>query len=338
MSKNASLDVAAIKSPVIAELPRVCSDETAAIEWFEAKRWPDGCACIDCGSVDVYQMRQAKSPARQKNFRWRCRDCKYQFTVKTGTIFEDSPVPMHKWIHALWLSAASKKGVAALELQRTIQVAYRTALFMLHRIRFCMGTEPQELLSGVVEVDETYLGGKPRRVSKQERERLAAEGQEPPKSKRGRGTSKTPIVVAVQRDGSIKREAIANITAANLKQFLRGAVALSAEVVTDELNVYPKATEGYARHRTTNHAQYEFARVDDDGFNVHSNTAESSHALLKRGLIGVWHRMSQKRMPYYLANTDFLWNTRRISDGDRVLALVRSVEGKRLTVKRYRAG
>jgi len=95
--------------------------------------------------------------------------------VKTGTVFEDSPVPMHKWIHALWLSAVSKKGVAALELQRTIQVAYRTALFMLHRIRFCMRTEPQEMLTGVVE------------VSKQERERLTAEGQEPPKSKRGRG-------------------------------------------------------------------------------------------------------------------------------------------------------
>jgi transposase-like protein len=337
VSKNASLDVAAKKSPVIAELPRVCSDETAAVEWFEAKRWPDGCACIDCGSVDVYQM-QSRKGGRQANFRWRCKDCGYQFTVKTGTVFEDSPVPMHKWIHALWLSAASKKGVAALELQRTIQVAYRTALYMLHRIRFCMGTEPQELLSGVVEVDETYLGGKPRRVSKQERERLAAEGQEPPKSKRGRGTLKTPIVVAVQRDGSIKREAIANITAANLKQFLRGTVALTAEVVTDELNVYPKATEGYARHRTTNHAQYEFARTEEDGFVVHSNTAESSHSLLKRGLIGVWHRMSVKRMPFYLANCDFLWNTRRISDGDRVLALVRSVEGKRLTVERYRAG
>ncbi|MFL5386475.1 MAG: IS1595 family transposase [Longimicrobiaceae bacterium] len=337
MSKNASLDVAAIKSKVIAELPRVCSDETAAVEWFEAKRWPDGCACIDCGSVDVYQM-QSRKGGRQANFRWRCKDCGYQFTVKTGTVFEDSPVPMHKWIHALWLSAASKKGVAALELQRTIQVAYRTALYMLHRIRFCMGTEPAALLDGVVEVDETYLGGKPRRISKQERERAEAEGREIPKNKRGAGTKKTPIVVAVQRDGSIKREAIANITAANLKQFLRGTVALTAEVVTDELNVYPKATEGYAGHRTTNHAQYEFARVDADGFNVHSNTAESSHSLLKRGLIGVWHRMSVKRMPYYLANCDFLWNTRRVSDGDRVLALVRSVEGKRLTVERYRAG
>jgi hypothetical protein len=132
--------------------------------------------------------------------------------------------------------------------------------------------------------------------------------------------------------------AIASVTAASLKDFLRNTVSLRAEIVTDELNVYPAATEGFAGHRHTKHAEREFARMDPDGFNVHGNTAESSHALLKRGLVGVWHRMSIKRMPYYLANTDFLWNTRKVSDGDRVLALVRSVEGKRRTVENYRAG
>ncbi|HEX9937788.1 MAG TPA: hypothetical protein VGB15_11725 [Longimicrobium sp.] len=132
-------------------------------------------------------MKKTKSNERQANFRWRCCDCGYQFTVRTGTIFEDSPVPMRKWAHAIWLSAAGKKGVAALELQRTIQVTYKTALFMLPRIRFAMDDTSGEPLDGVVEVDEVYIGGRPRKLSKQAREALEREGKEIPKRKRGMG-------------------------------------------------------------------------------------------------------------------------------------------------------
>lgn len=332
MSQNVSLDVAAIKSPVVDELPLACSDENTAVEFFEAKRWPDRCACISCGSVNVYQMKKTKSNERQENYRWRCRDCSYQFTVKTGTIFEDSPVPLRKWAHAIWLSAAGKKGVAALELQRTIQVTYKTALFMLHRIRFAMDDSGEsEPLDGVVEVDEVYVGGRPRKLSKQAREALEREGKEIPKSKRGMGTKKTPVVAAVQRGGRIRRKVVANVTAENLKQFLKGTVQCSAQICTDEARVYPKATEDHAGHHTVQHNANEYARTDKaTGLRVHTNTAEGSHSLLRRAINGTWHRVSEKHLHRYLSNCDFLWNTRRMSDGDRILSLVQACEGKRL--------
>lgn len=333
MSKNVSLDVAAIKSAVIDELPLACSDERTAVEFFEAKRWPDGCACISCGSVDVYQMRQAKSPERQANYRWRCRDCRYQFTVKTGTIFEDSPLPLRKWAHAFWMFSCGKKGCAALELQRVLQISYKSALFMAHRIRYAMEDDGAPL-EGVVEVDEVYVGGKPRKLSKQAKDALVAEGKELPRSKRGAGTKKVPVVAAVQRGGKIRRRVIANITAENLGRFINANVKRSATILTDENAGYPRATIGYAAHHTVQHNESEFARTDRaTGLRVHTNTAEGSHALLRRSINGTWHRISLDHMHRYLAHCDFLWNTRRLSDGDRVLALIRSTEGKRLFYK-----
>ncbi|HEX8245292.1 MAG TPA: IS1595 family transposase [Longimicrobium sp.] len=326
------MHVASLKSPIIDELPLACSNETAAVEFFEAKRWPDGCACIDCGSVNVYQMKKAKSNERQAQYRWRCRDCNYQFTVRTGTIFEDSPLPLRKWAMAFWMFACGKKGCAALELQRVLQISYKSALFMAHRIRFAMEDGPDApRLDGVVEVDEVYIGGKPRKLSKQAKEKLTAEGKEIPKSKRGAGTSKVPVVAAVQRDGKIRRRVIANITADNLKDFLKGTVQCSATIVTDENAAYPKATADHAAHHTVQHNIQEYARTDKaTGLRVHTNTAEGSHSLLRRSITGTWHRISLVHMHRYLAHCDFLWNTRKQSDGDRVLNLIRSAEGKRL--------
>jgi transposase-like protein len=222
--------------------------------------------------------------------------------------------------------------VAALELQRTIQVSYKTALFMLHRIRFAMDETGGEPLSGTVEVDETYVGGKPRRLSAKQREKLIAEGKEVPQAKRGRGTKKIPVVSAVQRDGKIRRRVIANITGENVGEFLKDTVHGDAAIVTDQLNTYPHATKGFkGGHHSVNHAADEYARTDEaSGLRVHTNTAEASHSLLKRGIVGVWHRISAKHLHRYLANADFLWNTRRMSDGDRVLALIQQCEGRRL--------
>ena len=157
-----------------------CADEKAAVEFFEKQRWGEsGAACPCCGSVDVYQMTDSKTGERQANYRWRCRDCKKQYTARTGTVFEDSRIPLRHWCLSFWRAATSKKGVSALEIHRQTGVSYKSCLFMLHRMRFAMSDSVDGPLNGDVEVDETYIGGEPRYKRQ---------------SKRGRGTNKQPVM------------------------------------------------------------------------------------------------------------------------------------------------
>ena len=136
---------------------------------------------------------------------------------------------------------------------------------------------------------------------------------------------------AVQRDGKVRSRVVANVNAHNLKEFMTKAIDPSATVCADELNVYPKATEGFAAHHTTHHGTHEYARTDEEtGLRVHSNTAESNFALLQRSLIGVYHNVSDKHLHRYVSHSDFMWNSRKSSDGDRVSALIRAADGKRL--------
>ena len=202
---------------------------------------------------------------------------------------------------------------------------------MMHRLRWAMAEASPEPLTGVVEVDEKYCGGKPRKLSRGEKEKLLAEGKEIPVRKRGRGTSKTPVVSAVQRDGKVRSRVVANVNGQNLREFMTRAIDPSATVCTDELNMYPKAAAGFAAHHTTHHATNQYARTDEEtGLRVHSNTAESNFALLQRSLVGVYHNVSDKHLHRYVAHSDFMWNSRKSSDGDRVTALIRAAEGKRL--------
>ena len=174
---------------MVEEMPLVCSDETAAVEFFEEQMWGGTPRCAHCGETHVYQMKDAKTGQRNKRFLWRCHGCKKQFTVRVGTVLEESRIPLRHWAYAFWRAATSKKGVAALEIQRQCQISYQSALFLMHRIRFAMtpdnGTTPK--LPGIVECDETYVGGKPR------------PGTGP--HKRGRGTSKVPVAGMVERGG-----------------------------------------------------------------------------------------------------------------------------------------
>jgi transposase-like protein len=163
--------------PVITELPSACADEKLAVEFMEKQRWGDRPACPHCGSENVYQMMDSKDPTkRQANFRWRCREkqCHQQFTVRIGTVFEDSRAELRHWCFAFWRAATSKKGVSALEIHRQTGLAYKTCLFMLHRIRHAMDEQDVEPLSGIVEVDETYIGGKPRRYQGSRKSRATA--------------------------------------------------------------------------------------------------------------------------------------------------------------------
>ena len=233
----------ASRDTVIRELPKACSDELAAAEFFEAQRWPYGACCMACGSVDVYKMMDSKTGERQANFRWRCRDCKAQFTVRKGTIMEDSPVKLSAWAFAFWQACAGKKGVSAKQIERQTGVSYKTALYMLHRIRWAMVETCGAPLTGSVEVDETYVGGKPRPITKYQREKAEAEGVEI-RRPRGLGRGKhTAVVAAVEKNregmpGRVRTRVVANVNAENLERVMREHVAQSAVIDTDEFPAY----------------------------------------------------------------------------------------------------
>jgi len=183
--------VAKDKSAIVASLPRACSDELAAVEFLEKQRWEGAVLCVSCGDSDVYQMKDSQTEGRNRRFLWRCRACNGQFTVRTGTVFEDSKIPLRHWCYAFWMACASKKGVSALQIKRQTGLSYKSGLFMLHRIRYAMAENqggPRQL-TGTVEVDETYVGGKPRHSGH---------------SKRGRGSKKIPVLAMVERGGRVK--------------------------------------------------------------------------------------------------------------------------------------
>lgn len=304
------------ETETIKDIPLACADETAAVEFFEKQRWGATPCCVHCGSVDVYKMVDRKTGERNKRFLWRCNDCKNQYTVRIGTVYEESRLPMRHWAYAFWRMATSKKGVAALELKRQLQISYTSALFLANRIRFAMSPDQSTApkLTGIVEVDEVYCGGKPR------------PGTGP--HKRGRGTKKTPVFVAVERNGQIRRRVVANVTGATLKAAVREMVDTNAQLMSDENNAYNGLAPEYTSHETVNHGTKEYARGD-----VHTNTAESSNALVKRGLMGIYHNVSREYLHRYLWQWDFCWNHRESNDGERTVAAVQAAEGKRLMYK-----
>ncbi len=315
MRKNKTANME--KSEIVEDMPVVCSDELAAVEFFERKIWNGTPRCPHCKSTNVYQMMDAKTGGRSKRFLWRCHDCKKQFTVRVGTVLEESRIPLRHWAYAFWRAVTSKKGVSALEIKRQTQLSYPSSLFLMHRIRLAMtpvrGTTPK--LSGTVEADETYIGGKPR----------PGTGFH----KRGRGTSKTPVFGIVQRNGNIHRRVVADVSAKTLKSAIRECVDNRARIITDEHLAYRGIGKEFAGgHATVNHGTGEYARGD-----IFTNTAESSFALIKRGLTGIYHAVSKKHLHRYLGEYDFRWNTRQMNDGDRTVAAIRGASGKRLTGK-----
>ena len=303
--------------PIIQALPKACSDEVAAVEFIEDMRWGDYPACPRCGSMDAYQMVDKPTGERQQGFRWRCRDCaklkesQPQFTVRTGTVFEESRLPLRHWCYAFWRASTSKKGVAAKEIQRQCGVSYKSALFMLHRIRYAMTPDPAPLLTGTVEVDETYVGGKPRYKGK---------------SKVGRGTSKTPVVALVERGGAVRTYPIANVSGRTLRQAIRENVDPSARIMTDGFTSYRGVgTEFEGGHHTVDHSAREYARGD-----IHTNSVESFFSRIKRSMVGVHHAVSKKHLHRYVTHMEFLHNHRESSDGERTMAAIQSADGKRL--------
>jgi transposase-like protein len=309
------------ESKLIEQIPMACSNETAAVEFFEKQRWGDCPSCAHCGSVRVYMMMDRATGERSKRFLWKCNDCAKQYTVRIGTVYEESRLPMRHWAYAYWRAATSKKGVAALELKRQLQISYKSALFLMNRIRFAMApdTDTAPKLTGTVECDEVYIGGKPR----------PSTGPH----KRGRGTDKTPVFVAVERGGNIRRRVVANVSGATLKGAIRELVDSKAKLMTDENGAYNGLSPEFASHDTVCHSTGEYVRGE-----AHTNTAESSNALVKRGIMGVYHNVSKEYLHRYLWQFDFVWNTRQLNDGERTIAAIKSAEGKRLMYKTPKAG
>jgi transposase-like protein len=250
------------KSRIIAALPKACGDETAAVEFMEEQRWGDKPTCPHCESENVYKMTD-RDGTRSKRYLWRCRTCAEQYTVRIGTVYEDSRLPLKHWCYAFWRAATSKKGVSALEIKRHCQISYKSALFLMHRVRFAMtpdATKPEKM-GGTCEVDETFCGGKPRDS----------------REKRAKWSSKMPVMALVQR-GGVVAQVVTNVTHKNVARFINANVDLSATINTDQSHIYKNVLfpwEVFDRHHVVNHSRKEYARVNPDGSLASVNHCES---------------------------------------------------------------
>jgi transposase-like protein len=294
------------------------ADEDKARLLLESMRWPNGGpSCPQCKQTStVYRMQRlatSKKPGRKGLLR--CRACKRQFTVTTGTVFEDSHIPPTKWLQAIYLLTSSKKGMSAHQLHRMLGMTYKAAWFMAHRLRYAMSADEFGVkLSGIVEVDETYVGGKKR----------LRNGE---KSVDWRN-EKTAVVALVERGGRVRAMPMERVTVATLGAVISANVANSTVIMTDELPAYKKATFGFTDHQTVSHGEKEYVRG-----NVHSNTVEGFFSLLKRGIIGVYHHVGKGHLSKYCDEFSFRYDARKVSDAQRAEMLVWGAEGKRLTYK-----
>lgn len=289
--------------------------EEQAREYLEKMRWPDGAYCPHCGDTEVAKLG-GKAAARGV---WKCKGpkCRKQFTVSVKSIFEDSHIPLRKWVAAFYMVCCSKKGVSALQLMRMLDIgSYRSAWFMVHRIRWAMRQEPVgAALSGTVEADETWVGPKRRQG---------------PNRKNRWQDNKTPVMALIQRDGPMRVRVMDKVTKANLKQALDDSVSSSAALMTDQYPAYKLITGRFkGGHHTVDHSRGEYARGD-----VHCNTAESFFALLKRGIHGTFHHVSREHLHRYADEFAWRFSARKVSDSERTEAALQGVAGKRLFYRR----
>ena len=291
-------------------------NEDKAREHLEAIRWPNGPACPHCGSQRHYKLQgHAHRPGLLK-----CADCKKQYSVTVGTVFERSKIPLTKWLMATYLMCSSKKGFSAHQLHRTLGVTYKTAWFMAHRIREAMrDTSPEQIggegTSGIVETDETYFG--------------KTEGQ-------GKGAhlgKKQKVVALVERKGRVRAFHVPAVNQETLKPILTEQIAASARLMTDTSSVYPYIGAAFASHETVNHSIGEYARGD-----VTTNTVEGYFGILKRGIGGIYQRVSKEHLNRYVSEFSFRYNNRiapEIDDRQRTITALDGIEGKRLTYRRH---
>lgn len=288
-------------------------NDDAARGHLERLLWPYGPHCPRCGVTDdriTKLMGKSTRPGVHK-----CKDCRKPFTVTVGTIMERSHIPLHKWVLASHFMASSKKGMSAHQLHRMLGTNYETAWFLFHRLRECANEFDPGPLGGknkVVEVDESYIGGKAKNK---------AFGP-PPK--------KHAVVALVEREGKVRSFHVANVDAKTLRLILVKHASRKSYLMTDESKVYPKIGDEFAGHGTVNHSADEYVRTG--GFH-HTNTVESNFALFKRGIYGTFHAVSEAHLHRYLTEFDFRANRRDLTDDERAAALLTAGKGKRLTYR-----
>lgn len=300
-------------------------DPRKAAEYLELIRWPNGPVCPHCGEAE----RKPYALKSKTRTLWKCAACRKQFTVTVGTIFEGSHIPLNKWLLAFYLLCSSKKGMSAHQLHRMLGVTYKSAWFMAHRIRYAMEQPPfARQLTGTVEADETYVGGKVRRSNVKQFRPLDPKQPDLRLRKTGRGSDKTPVMLLVERGGEARSFRMANVTADSLGGAIRRHVSHDAHLRTDSFPSYKKVGKEYASHLMVDH-RFEYVRGD-----AHTNTAENYFSILKRGIDGVYHHISEAHLPRYLAEFDFRYNNRSgmgVTDAERTVRALQGVVGKRLT-------
>jgi transposase-like protein len=320
----------------------IFTDETKAREWLEARVWPNGPICPHCGATgdDVTALQgRAHRPGL-----YQCSQCREQFTVTVKTVFERSKVPLSKWLAALFMMTASKKGVSAHQIHRSLGISYKTAWFLCHRLREAMrtgGLAPMGGASGIVESDETYFGtveGEGGREAARARTRRAKKGRP------GR-SHKNAVLTLVERGGSARSFQISGSAISDIMPILRENVSREATIMTDEAKHYYTVPDEFAGHGTVTHSADEYVRHEAwiDKANklhiepIHSNTVENYYSIFKRGMKGVYQHCKEKHLHRYLAEFDFRYNTRTklgFNDLMRAEQLAAAIKGKRLTYRR----
>jgi transposase-like protein len=297
---------------------KVLQNEAAAIAWVEARVWPNGPVCPHCGGFDRIGKMGGKAT---RIGLWKCYQCRKQFTVKVGTVFEDSHVPMNLWLQAMYLLCSSKKGISSNQLSRTLGVTLKTAWFMSHRIREAMrivGMPPMGGAGEVIEADETYIG------------RL--EGMK--KKLRG-GLHKNMVLTLVERGGEARSFHIEGKAISDVMPIIRDNVAKESRVNTDESKAYYDVAKEFAAHDTVNHRFDEYARyTSDPNYVITTNAVEGYYSIFKRGMKGVYQHCKEKHLHRYLAEFDFRYSNRvrlGVDDVERTARAVRGIVGKRLT-------
>ncbi|HCS68921.1 MAG TPA: IS1595 family transposase [Rhodospirillaceae bacterium] len=294
----------------------IFQNETKAREWLEARCWPNGPVCPHCGEQEYTKMEgDAHRPGL-----YQCNACRKQFTVTVGTVMERSKIALTKWLMAMYLLSASKKGMSANQLSRMLGLPYKTAWFMTHRIREAMKDDNPTPLGGggsVVEADETYFGKKPGRSKRR--------GDRGPVSQRA-------VVALVERGGSSRALHVRDYPhAAMVRDILVKNVRRDSELNTDESRLYTTVGKEYAGHYTVTHSEYQYVHPQTG---AHSNTIEGYLSIFKRGMKGVYQHCAEKHLQAYLNEFDFRYNTRKITDMERAELAAAGIVGKRLTYRR----
>jgi transposase-like protein len=285
-------------------------NEAAAFAFLESVLWPDGPVCPHCGNYDkVYALGGKTTRIGLK----KCGTCRKQFTVKVGTVFESAHIPLHKMLQAVYLLTSSKKGISAHQLHRTLEITYKSAWFLAHRIREAMrtgGLPPMGGLGQVVEVDETFIGTKDSHKDKQNTRGYA---------------HKHAILTLVERGGKARSFHIDNATIKTVTPIVRDNISRETALMTDEAAYYRHMESLFVSHETVNHSADEYVRG-----NVHTNTIEGFFSIFKRGMRGVYQHCSEKHLHRYLAKFDFRYNERGVADPARSQAALKGIVGKRL--------